>query len=308
MFRVVFISLILFLLLGSPLSGQRRMTAFYRLEDDFLHYNGHGTDRYYTGGMALGLSTVAQKGKIRWNRGLIQQKIYTPVDITRSEIQYGDYPYAGLLYGEFSHVRIDSAGKSGWSCRISLGVSGKNSLAAPFQKEFHRWIGYKRPMGWDHVVEAGPVCQAEASAFVRIADDPWGSWFVFGSGEGGTIFSSLTAGTSLQFGFRGGRFPEHLFPGIQVDGRKKWRLYAFFSPRLSWVIRNQLLSKGLIANPLVINSEREIAISSFVLQTSTGLFLDVFPISLRLAQHYNTKAFVKARSHTYGEISLFYSW
>jgi hypothetical protein len=308
MLRNGLIGMIAVLLLVCPMTAQRGVTAFYRLEDDFLHYNGHGSDRYYTGGMALGISTVKYKSGIQWNRWLIQQRVFTPTDITKPEVQYRDYPYAGLLYGEFSHARIDSTGKFGCSYRMGIGASGKNSLAAPFQKEFHRWIDYKRPMGWDHVVEAGIVCQLEGTAFARIANDPWASWFGFGTAEAGTIFSSLTAGTSIQFGYGGGHLPVHFFPGMSAKTSKKWRFYAFFVPRLSWIIKNKILSQGLLANPLVINGEEGISISPFVLQTSTGLYLDVFPVSLRLAQHYNTKEFAKARPHTFGEISLFYSW
>lgn len=286
--------------------GQTSQAVYFGLEDDFLHYNGHGSDRYYTGGLSLGWMRMQQnKGFVIW-QGSLNQKVFTPTDISKTVVQYEDYPYAGLLYGHISHDLFHSEFKYGWGWTMAGGTTGRNSFAAPFQQEIHRWIGYKRPQGWAHIVEAGILAQGNVRGWYRLADDSWASVYGFSMVEAGTLFSSVTLGTTIQFGHRAKSSLDHLFPVLSRKGRKTLKLYAFCIPSIKWVLHNAILEEGLVTNPLTSNIRNDIALTPLLLQSSIGLFIHIASWSVRVVQHSNTREFRGARPHTFGEVTVFY--
>ena len=306
--RFLFIVIIrIWFVLPLSVCGQDTYYLTFMLEDDFLHYNGHGTDRYYSGGLHLGVSCLRDGLVPSVHRLFLQQKIFTPTDISKTAVQYSDYPYAGLMYLQYNYSRYSRDKKYGITLKNAVGTTGKSSFAEPFQKEFHRWIGYKKPLGWANAREMGILVQTEAEGWYRLANDPWASWYGFAGMEAGTLFSRMHVGNHIQFGWRASSGIDHILGIGSPSKSKKVVLYAFFSPRLSFVVKNKLLSTGLEANPLSLSGAEAIRISPLLLQTSTGLFFQSRACSLRLAQHFNTREFAAARTHTFGEITLIFT-
>lgn len=78
----------------------------------------------------------------------IGQKIYTPRDLSRSELIEDDRPYTGWTYLNFAlhgrkADRLDSFS-------ISLGVVGPDSFAEDIQRGIHELIDDADPQGWDN--------------------------------------------------------------------------------------------------------------------------------------------------------------
>lgn len=91
------------------------------------------------------------KRKIEFSLG---QNMYTPVDISRSDLIVDDRPYAGWTYFAAAfHTR-----SSGWMDTIELqaGVVGPDSLAEETQKAVHSLRDLQRPNGWDHQLKDEP--------------------------------------------------------------------------------------------------------------------------------------------------------
>jgi hypothetical protein len=91
------------------------------------------------------------KRKIEFSFG---QNMYTPADISRSDLIVDDRPYAGWTYFAAAfHTR-----SSGWMDTIELqaGVVGPDSLAEETQKTVHSLRDLQRPNGWDHQLENEP--------------------------------------------------------------------------------------------------------------------------------------------------------
>lgn len=78
----------------------------------------------------------------------LEQLMITPVDISVSTPQYDDTPYAGLLRLELGIFAREASSLTGYA--LSLGTTGKKSLAAQSQKLVHDWTGSTPPQGWDH--------------------------------------------------------------------------------------------------------------------------------------------------------------
>jgi lipid A 3-O-deacylase len=83
----------------------------------------------------------------RWHFSL-GHSIFTPPNITTSEFQSSDHPYAGWLYSALGLV-VDS-GKSFQNWQITLGVVGPSAHAGSIQKEIHKWVGGQDPNGWQY--------------------------------------------------------------------------------------------------------------------------------------------------------------
>lgn len=102
------------------------------------------------------------------------QLIYTPADITRSEPQPFDRPWAGLLYYEQAYAFLSPNLRTLTTLTGQVGVTGRLSLAEPAQKLFHRLLDRPRPQGWDKQIggSLGLLASAERrSAFDAMSGD-----------------------------------------------------------------------------------------------------------------------------------------
>jgi lipid A 3-O-deacylase len=81
---------------------------------------------------------------------VIGQQFYTPDDITIAELIPDDRPYAGWLY-------IGGSWKSSTASTLVatdayLGATGDASFSREVQTKWHKIVGAKKPMGWDHQI------------------------------------------------------------------------------------------------------------------------------------------------------------
>ncbi|MCP5155541.1 MAG: lipid A deacylase LpxR family protein [Ectothiorhodospiraceae bacterium] len=137
------------------------------------------TDRRYTNGIKLAwvspdLSEYRDSPRLpAWSHALIDrlpfihqpglqrniavsigQSMYTPSDITRTDLVRDDRPYAGWLYGSLAfHNR-----KAEWLdiIEVQAGLVGPLSLAEQAQDLVHSARGIDKARGWDHQLENEP--------------------------------------------------------------------------------------------------------------------------------------------------------
>ncbi len=166
--------LLLLLLPYVVLAEEKNGLLNLQLENDLLN---RGSDGHYTHGTRIAylsaekmprwleksskyLPFFRQLGSTRTSYAL-GQSIFTPKDISRSDLIVDDRPYAGWLYfavgllsdsrereGPFSN-RLDSL-------ELNLGVVGPASLAEQVQKAIHKLTESPPPQGWHHQLENEP--------------------------------------------------------------------------------------------------------------------------------------------------------
>ena len=131
-----------------------------------------GTDRDYTNGLKLTWSTPYQGDATpshlpQWSDSVIKilpfvsdpdtqralsvslgQNIYTPDDITRSDVIPDDRPYAGITYLALGFHGIKGNHRINWE--IDMGMIGPLSFAEQTQKSVHRITGSQLAQGWSH--------------------------------------------------------------------------------------------------------------------------------------------------------------
>ncbi len=117
-------------------------------DNDFLSLS----DRYYSSGLFLWYTKRLENAL--FNSGheqlqfMLSQEIYTPAELTKSNLAELDRPYAG-----FSGVSL------GWSLanthsiletQLLLGVAGKASGAGAFHRWYHSALDFSSPPTWAH--------------------------------------------------------------------------------------------------------------------------------------------------------------
>jgi hypothetical protein len=133
----------------------------------------------------------------------IVNQIYTPVDLTQSDLIIDDRPYSGWTYLEYGIHKSSSENLR--SLYIHVGMVGPASKSEQIQKGIHDITGSEPPMGWDNQLanELGiniryvhkwrftpPVLGGLESSFIPFVE-----------ADLGNIATKATAGISIRFGW-----------------------------------------------------------------------------------------------------------
>jgi lipid A 3-O-deacylase len=192
-----------------PLLTQFRSTFYWENDSNWAKpFDNH--DRHYTAGVGMSLAWRAPwvddllKGipsvggefdaHADYAMGFVGAlTMYTPENITTTEPQFGDRPFAGFTYGGlfFQRARRVAPPEFGFppvetlwdlktysafeSLEIDLGIMGPSSLAQNAQEMIHSGIGNPPPTGWVNQIHDEPEFALKyhrrwRSPLVRLAD------------------------------------------------------------------------------------------------------------------------------------------
>ncbi len=230
--------------------------SFYMENDsEWLKPNGN-TDRHYTNGIeiaigwqpewATSLAKAIPGGKESSRAAftlVAGQLIFTPEDLTRSDLIADDHPYAGYLYAGGLLQRRDAAGTSLDEFQLDLGIVGQSSLAEETQIWFHKNIAdAQKPQGWANQIKdegAGQFTFRKKWKFdvVKPAEQESSGFGVdaipYAGFALGTVKRNIEGGGTLRVGWN---LPDDFGPGRLADPgdatavRSKnnaWSVYGF---------------------------------------------------------------------------------
>lgn len=162
--------------------GDRRWRGTYSVlveNDKFSSFDaGKQTDRNFTNGVRFnwmsepGLSWEPLVALASWvpvfdgsgktRAGLaLGQNIYTPEDISRRDLVRTDRPYSGWTYvaaaltSDLADKATPGRGRLD-TLELQLGIVGPQSYAEQTQKEWHKLIGARVPLGWNNQLRNEP--------------------------------------------------------------------------------------------------------------------------------------------------------
>jgi len=133
-------------------------------ENDFFT----ASDRDYTQGIYVECVNPFVKkflpAKILWHPRMSELKYgisvehdgYTPNQIDKPGIQYGDRPYAGVLLLK-TFLTATNTHMERVSTQLSIGIIGPAAGGEGMQKTIHHWIHYTQPLGWHNQVSNDAV-------------------------------------------------------------------------------------------------------------------------------------------------------
>ena len=293
-FLIIFVSANLF-------AGTHTLT----LENDTLG----GTDRHYTHGTRY--SYVLDE-PFKWTEKLFVDKdktcslafaqyMYTPSDISVSELMEDDRPYGGWLYTGFQLFARDD--KYMDLIEIDIGVVGEDSYAEDVQKQIHEWSGSQEPMGWDNQIETEPGFNVVYQKKYRLRYDGILDFdFIPHTGACiGNVFTYANLGALFRAGYN---LPDDF--GVQrmeptVRAKNNFRFYLFVDTDGRYVARNIFLDGNTFEDSHSVDKE------DLVGDLSTGLGIGFKSFDLVYAYNYRTKEFEGQEEHNeFGSVIL--SW
>jgi hypothetical protein len=180
-------------LIASSALAESNSAFYFGLDNDGVF----GVDQDYTNGIFFSYSTDIELDKdsifyhlptepfkqgldneMKWSIQM-GQKMWTPSDLTASEPQPGERPYAGLLFAEASLYALDDDQVSYFG--LMLGTTGDNALTEHSQKFVHSLTGSPDPNGWDYQIYEQVVLNLnhknDQRHFYQPQESGWGSEF-----------------------------------------------------------------------------------------------------------------------------------
>lgn len=137
-------------------------TLHLTFDNDYLSLKIRGSDRYYSNGMLLGITSQVNKLQLldrialttsenvfRIRSFSIKHQLYTPYHIGNPNIQVGDYPYAALLAASYGNRCLEK--DYSLTSILTLGVQGPIAMGEKIQTFLHSRIFHTNiPQGWKY--------------------------------------------------------------------------------------------------------------------------------------------------------------
>lgn len=303
------------------------------LENDTSNLGGPGTDRAYTNGIRLSY-VYAENKKPKWGRWLTEhsaflshlieksafdfgigvgQQIFTPEDLTQTQLIRNDRPYAGWLYaGAVMNVRTERFLDS---FELDLGVVGPESQAEDVQRDVHRIMGIKQPLGWKNQLktEAGGLLSYQRR--MKLYEVYFGKsksfeLIPYAGAAIGNILTGANLGAVLRLGYN---LPADFGPtrpsGSDGDPFLEspttrtqplsWSVYGFLGSRENLVLRNIFLDGN------TFQDSQRVTKRTFVTEFEGGFAGAVGPVAVTWREVVRSPEFFESEHFTgFGSITL----
>jgi hypothetical protein len=340
-------ALILFVLIGLlPLMSLARVekaensgTFSFYLENDFFFQ----MDRYYTSGVKLSwispdLREDAEGLRLaRWFYSLfkgaffvdrpefqhavsfsIGNDMYTPEDLTRSDLIVTERPYAGMTYIGIGFHNKSSRHMS--TLEFDLGIVGSHSFSETFQKTIHNVFGYEYPNGWDHQLKDEPALRIIYDhkwklLKLQLGGDYGFDWITYVRGGLGNVYTGAGLGMEVRWGFAlpddFGTFP--IRPGGDVTDIKR-RNSGFshqgrFGIHVFAAVEGQAVLRDIFLDGNTFRDSHSVDKEPFVADLMVGISLRINRFKIFYSQVYLTRRFkTQFYEQRYGSLNLSFSY
>lgn len=226
---------------------------------------------------------------------------YTPTSITKSEILYGDRPYASAMSVKFFAAGSDSIRQQRIASSLSIGILGPAAQGEQIQTGIHRWLKNRLPQGWQHQIKNDIIINYQLNYEKKIFQA--GNYFLLNAAAEarlGTVHDRLSSGIN----FMAGHFNNPYGIG---DKRNKVAYYFFGQSRINIIGFDATMQGGLFnkKSPYTIPTGD---IKRFTWQTDAGVIVNFRKLFISYTQSYLTKEFRTGRYHRWGGISFGFSF
>ena len=312
---------------GTTLAQRKNTWQYLRIYEDNDAFNPRNevSDRQYTNGTKIELFytkhtkprflsslliRASDKADNLYGVGLTQL-MYTPSDLTRSDISYGDRPYTGVLYLSHSLISSDQARQQKITTEFDLGVLGKAALAGETQIWVHKQLGFNRPMGWDHQLKSDVVINYLIQYEKEIIQ-PAKNLEIIGllGANVGSLYNNLNAGITFRAGLLNDYFSNYERPtadqkASRPPGYRKTQFFFYMRPIARLVMDDSTLQGGTFTNSkeeYVIDRD---LITRINVQFEYGFVLLHNRLGVAFSQKLRTAEFDGGPNQQYGNLILF---
>lgn len=266
--KYFFIS-ILILLSSLDLKSQNLFTREIGIQSDNDTYVSFSEDKYYTNGLMFFYRFFPEKTDPKTEKKIIEfrlgNKMYTPSDARKPDINDHDRPFAGYLFAN-AQVSKFYENESMFRYGAQVGIMGPASGVGAFQEFMHDFIGWYKVEGWEHQISNTIGLNAHAMYSMKVTNylSKQADINLYGFANVGTIRTNLAIGfwNRISFIQLNKVFESSLFGGSIVKDRKiktdrVTDLFFFFKPQLEYHLYDASIQGGLLndKSPLTFNIE-----------------------------------------------------
>lgn len=342
-FNVIFLLSIMFLPITAaaqtkPVQGLDTFTLYW--ENDLFV----GTDRDYTNGLKLTLSTpfIGDLSETRlpgWSYPVMSslpfmnspgnkravsislgQVIYTPEDTERSDLIVDDRPYAGYTYLAVGFHNKSPDIKHTWE--FNLGIVGPHSYAEEVQNWAHDVIGRPHAKGWDNQLQDEPGFEIVFETQWRLIRSEIGRGFSYDviprlGGRLGNVAIYANAGGEVRFGWN---LPRNFGTcpiragcetgdAIQDENENGLIHFSRIGFHLFVGIDGKAIMRDIFLDGNTFRDSHSVDKEPFVADLMAGFSFEYQPFKLNYAYIYRTKQFKTQREdQIFGAVSVSFSY
>ncbi|WEK37887.1 MAG: lipid A deacylase LpxR family protein [Candidatus Pseudobacter hemicellulosilyticus] len=301
-------------------------------DNDFMNITMEGTDQAYSNGTRLDMFfTKDHPSRFFLDRWMpkasdsavnvfgysLMQQMYTPEDIRKAYYMPDDYYYAGALFLTHSLASYSPQKKVALQSELLLGIRGPASLAGAAQKFVHNMMGYIKPRGWDNQLNTLPLINLNLG-LEKQALQLGSGWLELHGGaqlNAGTMLTQATVYPLLRIGkmtpYYKGTISQYSVDHGAREG-KRAQLYAFFRPRLGWVLNNAMVhgERMNADRPLPASQEVKVvdrSVQHLVTELEYGAVLAIGRFGISYTQKHNTEYYKGLYRYSIGNFSIYLS-
>ncbi len=244
------------------------------------------------------------------------QNIFTPENITTTELIKNDRPYAGITYAQFGfHKKTNHHMHTLGLC---VGIVGPASYADKTQIVVHKILNHKEPNGWDNQLKDEPVIGLVYGYKIKLVSSGINSGFggdmIFNTaGNLGNAITFYKIGLLTRYGWNipndSGNFPIQSATCFNAEFKetnfhKKWfGLHLFFSVNSKVVLRNIFLDGNTFRDSHSVEKK------PIVGSVYGGIGLITGCVKTVLSYLYQTKLFeCQKKPQIFGSISISFQY
>ncbi|MAE08403.1 MAG: hypothetical protein CL661_06545 [Bacteroidetes bacterium] len=304
---------ILFLILSILVRTQNEIThniVEITVDNDLVFLN----DRYYSNGVTLKIySPTIKKSPI--NRILLPSDIdeiiyyalsithhlYTPDEVSTSEIQLTDHPYATYLLLGNSKMSFNYKKRIKKTSGMAVGLIGSAAGGEYIQNRLHSTMAAAYPSeGWQNQVKNDLCLQYSAVIEKGFVDF---NWFELNGMVGATLGVPHTE-ANIGSSFRIGYFNDY-FHGLAVDASSRWQAWIYCSGSIFLINYNASLQGGTLIQDNVHTISN---INSSLLHASLGGVLQYKRLSIEYGMVVRSPEFPTAYWHRWGHLNVSFAF
>ena len=150
------LTLLLLSIFANKLFSQKLFTREIGIQSDNDTYVSLSEDKYYTNGLMFFYRFIPQKTDPKITKQVIEfklgNKMYTPSNANKPDIEDHDRPFAGYL---FANAQISKFYENESMLRYGaqVGIMGPASGVGAFQELMHDFIGWYSVKGWEYQIK-----------------------------------------------------------------------------------------------------------------------------------------------------------
>jgi lipid A 3-O-deacylase len=244
------------------------------------------------------------------------QSIFTPDDISRSDLILEDRPYAGWLYlGAGFVTEGGERRKFMENLEINIGVVGPAALGRQIQSGWHKFIHVKEPKGWANQLHNEPgfiffyerkwPFRPPQEKFNKIIDLTPSAGFALGN-----IFTYFATGLTLRLGYNipNDYGPPRIRPGLAGSG--------FFTPqnKFTWYIfagvEGRAVGRNIFLDGNTFQDSHSVDKKTLVGDVQVGIVVTLYRnYRMGFTNIFRTKEFNgQPESDEFGSLNFSYRW